>query len=545
MRGRHDLNARTAGFSRVAALGLLLATALPGQARIELRFNDARELPALGLQLRILSNAREVPLPSVTRYPYRVQIGDIVQERVEMIAPREVWVSGQQAAEWRDPHGNLMRLARVRQPLPGPFPREHVIPSDYEARAEAERASEDWTLQELERWVADFAGLTAVSATRPETRPPRFADLIELTSAETNAVVTLFRLNPRPPQQAGPPGPWILAWFQLAPDTDPTRARQALRTRFWPYVQPLAPAARTAPAEAAPGGDARSPAFRASQAQVAESIQHLEDWWLLEADPYVLVTNMRSGERQTARQLLVNLTRLHNVFAQLVPPRVPSGAVSVIRIPRTTDEYLAYVGPALAWSGGMWLPHRKELVLRSTEGLGTRDQRDSLFRAAYHEGFHQFVYHALDHITPSAWYNEGHAALFESVEIQNRGVTIREDPAKTRVLLELMEARQVAVTDILALSYEGFYAGEQTQRIGHYVLAWGFVHYLRHGLQNRERSPFARILPRYLDALMETRNEQVATEVAFAGIDREALQRDFQAFWASPSRRATAERNRY
>lgn len=527
------------------SLALALLAAPAALARVELRFTEGRDLPQVGLQLRTLPSAREKPLPALTIHPYRVESGTN-SYRVELYAPRDLWVAEQHAVEWEDLKGNRLTLAVVRRPLPGPFARPHVSREEYEAAAAPARGASDWSQGELAAWVRDYMGV-AVTAHADPAPPARLAELVEMRIAgpATNTFAYVFRMNPQGLGARKAPADLFFVSFHLGPDTDPAASLQAIRLRFWQYLQPSGAPAGPTPASATGAAPAAvSPELAASRRQVADSIRNLKDWWSLESEHYIILSSMKAGQKSAVKELQGNVEKVRVVFEDLIPAQVPITAVSVIRIPSTDGEYTEYVGDALAWSAGMWMPNRKELVLRSFEDAGTKERRELLFRTAYHEAFHQYLFYALDRAEASAWFNEGHAALFETVEIRSRGARILQDDAKVAYLQQLLKERELTVAEILGLSYDDFYAPTQAQRVNHYVMAWGFVYYLRLGATKDAREGYAGILDGYLDALRETRDAAEATRRAFAGIDLDQLQRDFRAFWTSASRRSTAERIR-
>lgn len=534
---------------RAAAILLLLAFLLPAataSARVELRFLETRALPGLGLQLRVMSNSREVPLPAVQAHTYNRQVGAL-STVVDLYAPRDLWIADQQGAEWIDPFSNRLVVAAIHTPLPGPFLREHVLPDEYEAARAPMRPPADWPLPALEQWASDFARLPGARAQRPPSPPARFADCIAFTFASpaTNAIAYAFRLPPAPRGLSPVPTNWFFALFVLGQETDPAAAQQAIRTRFLQYITPMTP---PAPARGAPSTSDRaevpkSPEFIASRKQVAQSVANLKDWWYTESENYIALSNLKATERSTVRELQANVEILRRAFTKWVPPRVAISAVSVIRIPATETEYVQYVGEEVAWSAGLWVPSRKELVLRPLASRGSRQQREQLFNVAYHEAFHQYGFYALDQVETSPWFGEGQAALFETVDIQSRGVQILEDPVKVGLLLPLLQDSSASIANLLTLSYPEFYAASsEVARVNHYVLAWGLIYYLRLGVD--EHSPYAGLLNHYVDALVQTRDAAAATTSAFAGVDQEQLQRDFRTFWLSSGRRGSAQRNR-
>ncbi len=556
----HDLPSQVARALRARAPFCFLTSAFclllsslssPAAPRAELRFTDPRPLTTLGLQLRVMSGSREKPLPIPQAYPYRVRMG-AEEFKTDMVDPRELWIASQHAAEWEDGDGNRLSIATVRTMLPGPFEREHIMKDEYDKALEQERAANAWTLPQLGEWMDAFAGTAGgTRVARINAPSQRFSDVLEFTfpPATSNTLAFAFRLNPAAMGQSHVPASWTCALFHLGPNTDPRTARQSILSRFLLYVTaapvakptPLAPATRFQTA-APQTATAQSPEFLTSRKQVTASLANLRNWWFAETENYILISNMQSSERSTVRQLQTDVENLRLVFRKMIPPRAPLVDVSVIRMPATEEEYIEYVGPDLAWSGGLWMPTRKELVIRPLSGEGSRERRDHLLHAAYHESFHQYLFYALDHVETSLWFNEGHAVLFENVEFRNRGVQILENKDMARLLEQLLPKQEMTLRNVLDLNMDAFYAQSEATRAINYTMAWGLVYYLRQGVAAERKSPYAGLLDRYIDLLWQTRNPAAATDQTFRNVNLLELDRDFRAFWANPRRRAAAER---
>jgi len=518
-------------------------------AREELRFTEARVLPAIGLELRIMANSYEQPLPALEQFAYSVGSRTAGAERVAMFDPHAKWVAEQHAAEWHDPDGNELLVAVIRSPPPAPFSRAHVAPEEYARIRAPEVAPAVWTPDMLARWVSAFRSAVPDRADRPAVRPMRLLDLIEFSfsGADSNCLAYAFRLNPQATGQRDASPAWFYAGFRLGPGVDITRARRAVRTRYLQYLGAAAkPAGRSAPSGPGPTAPSAtappSAEWKASRDQAAQSIANLEDWWFIESENYILLTNMKGGMRPTARRLLGDLETLRQAYARLVPARVPITAVSVIRIPAGAPDYKQYVGPALEWSSGAWMPSRKELVIRSLEAMTTQPLRDQLWSTTFHEGFHQYLHDALDQTDTAAWFNEGQAALFETADVRNRGVHLREDPVKVAILAAMLENRAPLLKPMLALDYQAFYGTNELERMQHYTLAWAFAYYLRKGVAAEQRSPYAGLMERYVENLWVSRDATNATGQVFDAVDMDALEKDFKNFWRSPARRKAAER---
>ncbi|MDA0576946.1 MAG: DUF1570 domain-containing protein [Verrucomicrobia bacterium] len=529
---------------------LCVVRPVEGAPRETLRFSDTRTLPALGLQLRVMAGARERPLPIPQAFPYVITT-DYAKFKTELFDPRELWVASQHAAEWEDADGNRLILASINGLWPGPFSRPHVLRDDYDAALGKSTPRDGWTPTALATWMNAFAGVNGSTAHRRQPPSPRFNGLAEFRfpATESNLLAYAFQLNPRALGQSQAPTNWLCALFRLSPDTDSTRVQMAVQSRFLHYLtaapgspeSALAPSARFQIRAQAPGTNLTD-VFLASKDQVAASIANLRDWWYAATEHYILISNLSVSERTAIRQLQTDVETLHSVYAKLIPPRVPLRAVSVIRMPATETQYTDYVGPHFSWTGGMWLPSRKELIIRPLDGQGGQARRQNLLHSAYHEAFHQYLYYAYDQIESSPWYNEGHAAMFENVKIQNRGVQVVENPAMAAYLERLFQQRDVKIPEVLQLNLDAFYAQDPPARLANYAVAWALVYYLRTDAARDRRSPYRDLLTRYEDLLWETRDAREATTLAFAELDLGEMAKDFRAFWLSPTRRAHAAR---
>ena len=68
------------------------------------------------------------------------------------------------------------------------------------------------------------------------------------------------------------------------------------------------------------------------------------------------------------------------------------------------------------------------------------------------------------------------------------------------------------------------------------------MYFLERGAPLVRNKPYERILPAYYAALKETGDRAAATAVACLGVNWDALERDFRAFWTSPRDRSLAKK---
>jgi hypothetical protein len=215
----------------------------------------------------------------------------------------------------------------------------------------------------------------------------------------------------------------------------------------------------------------------------------------------------------------------------------------VIRVFSSADDYLAYMGPEAKWSGGMWTPAKRELVVRPIEFGSVRERKDWLLNVVYHETLHQYLHYAFRAADTPVWYNEGHAMLFEGAEVGRDGIAVGESERRAKKIDELAADDGLDFERVTALSHEAFYAAKapgEKVRETHYATAWALVYFLRKAAPADR--PYSAALDRCRTALKERKPAEAATSAAFEGVDMNQLTADFLEFWKSPTRRTAARR---
>ncbi len=542
------------GHSRGAAvcMAALLTAGAALAEKPELKFLKATELPGIGLRLNLMSNARETPPTPPKVYTYTITDRSGTRQE-DLFAPADIWRRGQYVGHWTDRFGNSLSLAAVRTALPTGFPREHASRADYE-RALAAVTNAEWSSDRLAAWASDYLETPGLRAEPIFKRPSKFDALVALSGGGLPpGMLWAFRLNPSAAGQSRCPRHWFCVAVSLAPGVDQEKARTAVLADLLPSISFAGAGAPAAPlgASGAPGrssgstADAtRSPEFLASRQAVVDGIRNLKDWWYVETKHYIILSNLKSRSSLLVRRLQTDLDSLHGFYERLLPPRSGISAVSQIRIFNTADEYDRYVGEDRAWTAGLWVPNTTELVVKPAEFGSNSQQRDQILRIIYHEAFHQYVFYALQRLTPAAWFNEGHAAFFDAVDISGSRFDIQEDPFKTQRIEALISAGHADVEPMLAMSYETFYARNEDILRDNYVMAWALVYYLRKGGPSENPPVYTNVVPRYVEALWATRDPDAATATAFDGIDLGKFNEDFRKFWKSSNKRSAARRLR-
>jgi hypothetical protein len=518
----------------------------------QLRFLDKAELSGVGLRLRIMSNARETPLPAPEAFTYVLTHGTR-RDRVEMYRPYVLWIADQHAARWEDRFGNTLAIAIVRRPMPAGFPRKHVSPEAYKTRVEKMQIPEAWSSGDLSQWLSSMTGVKGVSASKVEKPPTRFLNLFRFSFPdEEKHIAYAFQLNPKALGQKNVAGEYFVASFELADGVDFKEADSVIRRKFLSYISAVPPGQQKSTVTSSrkfqarrekPGGP-RSQAYQDSRDRVTKSIANMKDWWFAETEHYILISNASTKQRRTIKDIQVDLGRLRPAFEKLIPPVKPIEAVSVVRIFGEDDQYKEYVGSQYEWSSGLWSASRKELIIRPINEASGQVQHEMLLSATYHESFHQYLFYALDQAATSPWFNEGHACLFEASDIQKRGVTIRENTPRYRRVLEFIKNDDADLRKMMLLDYQDFYGNSDETRDRNYSLSWGLIYYLRKGVPLDRRSPYANLLDDYVKAVSGKRDPTAATRELFNSVDLKEFQLAFEMFWKSSNRRNAARRTR-
>jgi len=134
--------------------------------------------------------------------------------------------------------------------------------------------------------------------------------------------------------------------------------------------------------------------------------------------------------------------------------------------------------------------------------------------------------------------------LFENSRLSAKRFDVVENADNVRIVTGLLKTGSVNLNELVHMSYQAFYAGNEETRRAHYAEAWALIYYLRKAELPGKPFPYAGLNSAYADAAVKLRDADKATRRAFANIHPAQLQADFSAFWQSPHKRAQARRNR-
>lgn len=507
-------------------------------------------LPALGIRINLMAELRESPPPSPKVYTYRGTAGDL-DWKEDRFDPVELWRHAQYAGRWTGRNETRVTLAVMGRTFPDGFREPHATRETYDKVCAAAETHPVVTEEDVERWMPFFTGCPNVTGERLKSMPTRLEPVFRyrLDPGVPHGLAYAFRLN-RPGTSTNAPQ-WVCLLFEGSLEMDPELAcraleRECLPSVSWVALAAPAPAAvsRSLTGKAAATGPAPAgaDAHDLAQSQVIESIRNLKDWWYEPSKHYIVLSNLKGSVKTLVTQLNQSMDLIRPLYVRCIPD-TPDMGVSVIRMPATQGEYTAIVGSENGWSGGMWIPDRRELVIRPLTEAGNMEARRNVFRVAFHEGFHQYAFFALNHTDPAMWFNEGYAQLFENATLQNGKVRIEENARVVALVRRVLESGSFHLVPFLKLARMDFYDADDAVRAANYAMAWGFVYYLKKGVACEAGSPFAGLLDKYVVAIrISGQNGEEATATMLDHVDVHRLETDFERFWHSNTRQANAHR---
>jgi len=493
-------------------------------------FGEPRELPDIGLSAPLFADAVAVPFDLPEASAFSVTETNGVQRLEDRFDVLDLWFALCMRGRWRDAEGNRLSIARLTAELP-------VGALDVALTRVAFRRS-------LVRLDADDvkARDEAVSAVSPvdvgaPEKPRRsqrknFRALLRYAvSTNDSAIVCAFR--PRLSDPRLKPD-WYVVALELAPGADPEAAAEAFDADFLDRVEGLdAFAEDEVWRDPVPGAKRNGRKKPLSEEELLRrdyrrAVTNYDEWHFAAGEGVAVVDDVGFGRDAYLQALTNDLPRLRQAYARVAPsPLGGEPHTALVRVFKSKEEYLAYVGADQQWTAAVWMPSRRELVAWVPErGM------DELLRTTWHEAFHQHLDYASMMATASPWFNEGHAELFENARVNADGeVVFGLDEAAALFVRQNADDLAEFLPIFLLQDYGDFYAQDERNRLANYRLAWSIAYFLEVGAPEVRFQPFGNLRADYVKSLVRTRNRARTTAEVLSGESLDDFVYEWKKFW--------------
>ena len=428
----------------------------------------------------------------------------------------DLWISRSVDGMWRDADGRefmLASLAVIAPPLSGD---KTVTRADYVAgTAPIERKDE----KEL------FVAIDKLSPIPPDeeyARPRQmcrgYRDIRYYQGTNESAIVCAFL-----PEKSER---WSLASWTLAPGDEYDERLKTFEAEFlekrdtWPRDVVAEEKAKAAAKKGRRRDEAPPGERELLRADARHSVALYDAWRVTDGDEFTVLDDIGNARSFTVT-LTNDLKRMRAAYAATMPSPIDgSNVLAVARIFASREEYLEALGNNdhgdMMWSAAYWSPQRRELVAYLPE-----DGSEKLIETIRHEAFHQYFSYAVSMISTSPWINEGYAQYFEG----------GPDGPATVDTTDLVACAD-ALTSVMAMDYDEFYAGTDEERRLKYRIALSIAYFLEKGAGEVRFQPFKDVKRDYVKALLSTKDMRKATESAFKDKDTlELFVREWTKYW--------------
>lgn len=484
----------------IVVCGLCLAT------EAALRFTQPIWRADLGFSVPTLEGAEGCPLD-----PPRAEAYLVTHEGRSSLSDRfdsfDLWICRTVRGRWRDKAGNELQIARLA--FRPPEDAQGMVRTRQSFEANLQRRSVDLKVPSHRDEAAAWASPVEIgcAARLRRSRRRNLAEVVCYTTTNDSALVYAFR----PASSVrGEVFDWFLASLLVAPGENLTEVRARFDEEFLDAIEvpPMRVRERLAQPEPRPRADA--PESDLLRADLRAQVANYDRWHAVDRADVTVIDDLDSDVRAPfIAQLTNNLPRLRRAYAETVPsPLEGTNALAAVRVFRSKDEYLAYVGVEQKWTAALWCPERRELVLhRSTQSVA------ELLATVWHEAFHQYLAYSGAMIASSPWFNEGHAKLFEfsGYDAKKDEVVFRKDPEAAAYVQQYAKELAEVIPVLLEMGYEEFYAGGTEEVAAKYRLAWSLAYFLEIGAPKVRFKPFRNLRRDYMKTLVETQSMLEAT----------------------------------
>lgn len=222
----------------------------------------------------------------------------------------------------------------------------------------------------------------------------------------------------------------------------------------------------------------------------------VEGWKMRDSDHYIVLSH--GVDEGFVIEMTSAIETMRGQYAKLCPPDGVLDEVSIVRVCRDREEYLAYGGRK--GSVGYWSPGEEELVLFDARGEsdGEIDGEHYTQAVLCHETFHQYVHYAAEGIAPHPWFDEGLAEYFGGAIVSGRRFSgIEPNRYRLETAQSLLEQGAYSWYDTTRMEQAAYYADP----VRLYAQGWSMTYFLAASAEARRHRVWSEILPTYLRTL--------------------------------------------
>ncbi|MFA6569292.1 MAG: hypothetical protein WCS96_13855, partial [Victivallales bacterium] len=488
-----------------------------------------------GIKMRLFRDAGAKPIPAVNARKMRNSKG----EKFDVYEPVELWLHDQYVGSWGS-NQDMISIFKMTLPPPTDVPsafQGFVSKDDYDKWKN--EAKPDWNGTLVSEWLRQIAngklkdadGEAVQKDIPKKNRITRYysGDAAEDSSRQIYTAECSDRPNDR----------YVIV-YELGRNSDIGKGSrvvlQSLQSlTFFPPKKTDDKDKQMTTGKTVKKKD-YSDEYLRSREKVIQNIRNLKDWWYLETESFIIVSNLKN--KKTINDLQLNLEKSRSAFVKFYPLKAPLKAVSVCKVFESRNEYLSYVGGQLKYSAGVWMSSKKELAISPMNWGSQADNRKSMIDIAFHEGFHQYIFYAADEVESAVWFNEGNATFFEGIDFKS-GDKVKIDLTNRADNMKKLAGGNTDIEKFIHIGYQQFYSGD---REDNYPFAWGLMFFLQKGAPVlKEKNNYAEIPTKYYEALIELKDGDKATDKAWEGVDFRKFNSDFNDFWKSDTMIRRAE----
>lgn len=478
--------------------GFLLCGLLLQNAAAGIRFSGRIEFTEYGLTIPALDGAQPYPakMPEVKS---RIEIASNGPVRLDYYRPEELWWLRMLCGQWVDREGNLFTVAALSH-----LPPERNLPL-YTYRdfmevllVDQNRINPD-SRDEAVAAAEVFGGFKGGERETLSVNRFHLSDSFHLKTDNLKQFVYLVR--PAQKNDAVRPDWFLIMVEQASGGTEQAElVRRNIERQLIDFIEKTG---KRNPIDESDDG---------VRALAEKSIRFYPQWRRTDGDNFVLITD---ADAQISRALIAEIQRekpiLDSVFRKRIPPPGEFPQTDFIRLIGNSEQFVRFVGQELSWAAGVYVPGRRELVLK------TASSQEETLKVFRHETFHQYLAGVYGDLPFAPWFNEGHAVLFETAQISVRDIAYPANQAYENLVFENLERIKEYLPGFLSASYQSFYS---VNRELNYALAYTLVRYLQFAAKEESRKPYGDAIEKYTASLLETGDPVQAVRAAFGGTDK-------------------------